>query len=107
MKKLSFSILLLSLIFSFTANARDSFRLDNGKMITVGKKKYEIIELVGTPLSQSVVQVAVDNGQGGNPIHREVLVYKLEGSVGGLYLVELTIENGKVVLITSTQAKRI
>jgi hypothetical protein len=89
------------------ANAKSSFRLENGKLLSVGNSKSEIISLVGVPVYQDVEKVAIDNGQEGNPVKREVLMYKLEGSIGGIYLVVITIENNKVVSIASKQEDRI
>lgn len=107
MSKLSLSILLFTLLFTLNANAKSSFRLENGKLLSVGNSKSEIISLVGVPVYQDVEKVAIDNGQGGNPVKREVLMYKLKGSIGGIYLVVVTIENSKVVSIASKQEDRI
>ena len=101
------SIILLTLLLTFNANAKSSFRLDNGKLLSVGQSKSELIALAGVPIYQDVESVAIDNGQRANPIKREVWMYKLEGSIGGLYYVEVSIENNKVVLITSKQEDRI
>lgn len=101
------SIILLTLLLTFNANAKSSFRLDNGKLLSVGQSKSELIALAGVPIYQDVESVAIDNGQQSNPIKREVWMYKLEGSIGGLYYVEVSIENNKVVLITSKQEDRI
>lgn len=105
MKNFSHVILFCILTFSLTANA--SFRLKNGKLLTIGSSKSEIILLAGSPLYQDLEKIAVDNGQGNNPIKREVLTYKLKGSIGGLYLVVITVENNKVVSISSKQENRI
>ena len=101
------SIILLTLLLTFNANAKSSIRLDNGKLLSVGQSKSELIALAGVPIYQDVESVAIDNGQQANPIKREVWMYKLEGSIGGLYYVEVSIENNKVVLITSKQEDRI
>lgn len=107
MKKLSFSIIVLTLVFSFSVNAKGSFRLESGKLLSIGNSKSEIIALVGAPIYEDVETVAVDNGQEGTPVKREVLTYKLNGSIGGLYLVVVTVENSKVVSISSKQQQRI
>lgn len=107
MNKLSLSIILFTLLFTLNANAKSSFRLENGKLLSVGNSKSEIISLVGVPVYQDVEKVAIDNGQEGNPVKREVLMYKLKGSIGGIYLVVITIENSKVVSIASKQEDRI
>jgi len=100
-------LLLLSLFFTFNANAKSSFRLDNGKLLSVGQSKSEIIALAGVPIYQDVESEAIDNGQQTKPVKRELWIYKLEGSIGGLYYVEVSIENNEVVLITSKQENRI
>jgi len=107
MKKFSLSILLLALFFTLAANAKNSFRLENGKILSVGKSKSEVMALAGSPINRDVERVAVDNGQGNHSVKREVLMYKLKGSIGGLYLVVVTVENNKVVSITSKQEDRI
>ena len=107
MRKFSFSILLLTLLLSFAANAKSSFRLESGKNLRLGQSKFEVIALAGVPLYQDVERLAVDIGQGANPVKREILMYKVKGSIGGLYLVALTIENNKVVSISSKQEDRI
>ena len=105
MKTFNYAVLLLIIIFSCDVNA--SFRLKNGKLISVGSSKSEIISLVGSPLSKDVEQIAIDNGTVDNPIKREILTYQLKGSIGGLYLVVITVENNKVVSISSKQENRI
>lgn len=107
MKKCSLSILLLALFFSLAVHAKNSFRLESGKILSVGKSKSEIIALAGAPMYQDVEQVAIDNGQVGKSVKREVLMYKLKGSIGGLYLVVVTVENNNVVSISSKQEDRI
>ena len=107
MNKLGLSIILFTLLFTLNANAKSSFRLENGKLLSVGNSKSEIISLVGVPVYQDVEKVAIDTGQEGNPVKREVLMYKLKGSIGGIYLVVVTIENSRVVSIASKQEDRI
>jgi len=105
MRIFSYIIILLIIIFSCDVNA--SFRLKNGKLLSVGSSKSEIISLVGSPLYKDVEQIAIDNGTGNNPIKREIFTYQLKGSIGGLYLVVITVENNKVVSISSKQENRI
>jgi len=105
MKK--FSLIILFSILTFTLNVNANFRLKNGQLLTVGSSKSEIISLAGSPLYQDLEKIAVDNGRGDEPIKREVLTYKLKGSIGGLYLVVITVENNKVVSISSKQENRI
>ncbi|WP_019617276.1 hypothetical protein [Psychromonas ossibalaenae] len=107
MKKFNLPILVLVLLFSTAVSAKNSFRLENGNILSVGKSKSEIIALAGTPIYQGVERVAIDNGQGDNPVNREVLMYKLNGSIGGLYIVVVTVENNIVVSITFKQEDRI
>ena len=107
MNKLGLSIILFTLLFTLNANAKSSFRLENGKLLSVGNSKSEIISLVGVPVYQDVEKVAIDTGQEGNPVKREVLMYKLKGSIGGIYLVVVTIENSRVVSIASKHEDRI
>lgn len=41
------------------------------------------------------------------PVKREILTYRLTGSIGGMYLVVVTIENSKVVSVTAKQEGRL
>jgi len=106
MQKVKFSILLV-LLFSLGVQAKSSFRLDNGNLLSVGKSKSEIIMLVGVPIYEDVEQIAIDSGVGDSSVKREILTYKLKGSIGGFYLVVVTVENNKVVYIESKQYNRI
>ena len=92
MNKLKIILLLSLMSCALVAQAAGSFRLMSGKLISSGQSKSETI--------------GVDEGGGGHPIKREVLTYKLDGSIGGEYLVIITVENNTVVSITSKQTSR-
>lgn len=101
-------LLLFSLLsFGLAANASGSFRLNSGKMISTGQSKAEVVALAGAPLYQEVETIAIDQGNTGTPIKREILTYKLNGSIGGEYLVVVTLENNSAVAITSKQISRL
>ncbi|WP_022961088.1 hypothetical protein [Halopseudomonas pelagia] len=106
MNKLKIILLLSLMSCALVAQAAGSFRLMSGKLISSGQSKSEIIAVVGVPLYQDVETIGVDEGGGGHPIKREVLTYKLDGSIGGEYLVIITVENNTVVSITSKQTSR-
>lgn len=92
---------------SLTVQAGTSFRLDTGKLLKEGQTKPEVIALAGAPLSQEIETIAVDDGRGGDPVKRETLTYRLNGTIGGMYLVVVVVENGNVVSIWSRQEERI
>jgi hypothetical protein len=105
MKMMMFLSLLLC---SAVAGAADSFRLSNGSLIASGKSKAEVIALAGDPLYQDVETIAVDRGDGASrPVKREILTYRLAGSIGGMYLVVVTVENSTVVSVTAKQEGRL
>lgn len=99
--------LLLLLVVTFSAQASGNFRQPNGTVIAEGNRKSEVIALAGAPLYQDTETLAVDSGAGGNPVKREILTYRLEGSIGGMYLVVITIENNKVIAVESKQESRL
>lgn len=107
MKKLKFFVFVSMLCCALTAQALESFRLANGSLIATGKSKAEIIALAGDPLYQDVETIAVDAGHGRRPVKREILTYRLAGSIGGMYLVVVTLENSTVVAVTAKQEGRI
>ncbi|MBB3062333.1 hypothetical protein [Microbulbifer rhizosphaerae] len=107
MKKLKIALFGVIVAIAFSAHAKGSFRLPNGKLILEGKSKQEIIYIAGAPMYQEVETIAVDEGTGGTPIKREILTYRLPGSLGGMSLVVVTIENNKVVSVESKQESRI
>lgn len=107
MNSVKLLILLSLLSFGLAANASGSFRLNSGKMISTGQSKAEVIALAGTPLYQDSETIAIDQGGTSTPIKREILTYKLRGSIGGDYLVVITLENNSAVSITSKQFSRL
>ncbi|MCK7598806.1 hypothetical protein M0G74_16145 [Microbulbifer sp. CAU 1566] len=106
MKKLKFTLFSVLLVTAFFAHANGSFRLPNGKLIQEGKSKQEVIYIAGAPMYSEVETIAVDEGNGGTPIKREILSYRLPSSLGGMSLVVVTIENNKVVSVESKQESR-
>jgi hypothetical protein len=107
MKKLRLvMILLLSTVTA--ASAADSFRLSNGSLIATGKSKADLIALAGDPMYHDVETFAVDTGAGiRRPVKREILTYRLNGSIGGMYLVVVTVENSTIVSVTAKQEGRL
>ena len=106
MKNAIVVLFVLSFFLAFGAQAAGSFRLDSGRLISTGQSKSEVLVLAGEPLYQEVETIAVDQGGDEDPVKREVLTYKLNGSIGGEYLVVVTLENNTVVAITSKQTSR-
>lgn len=107
LKALKTLIAISAVFYALSASASGSFRLSDGKLIAAGKSKSEVIAIAGAPVHQEVETIAVDVGQDRKPVKREILTYRLEGSIGGMYLVEVTLENGKVVSVTSKQEDRL
>lgn len=107
MKKLKLFVFVSMLCCALTAQALESFRLANGSLIATGKSKAEIIALAGDPLSEDVETIAVDVGDARKPVKREILTYRLAGSIGGMHLLVVTVENGTVVSVAAKQEGRI
>jgi hypothetical protein len=106
--KLKVVLFLALLSCALVAGAADSFRLANGSLISAGKSKAEVIALAGEPLYHDVETIAVDTGEGARrPVKRESMTYRLPGSIGGMYLVVVTVENGSVVAVTAKQEGRL
>lgn len=93
-------------LLSMKVAASESFRLENGKLLLVGQSKSELISLAGVPLYEDVQTVAIDTGEGNSPTKKETLTYRLAGSIGGFYLVEVKLENSVVTSIIKKQEKR-
>lgn len=51
--------------------------------------------------------IAVDVGNAQTSVKREILTYRLAGSIGGKYLLVVTVENSVVVSVTARQEGRI
>lgn len=101
-----FLVTVAALTFS-TQAAACGFRLDDGKLLRCGMKRIDVIALAGEPVSKDVDTLGVDTGE---PVKGETIEtwsYRLQGDIGGEYLVSLTLKAGKVVAISSKQLERI
>ncbi|WP_417703939.1 hypothetical protein [Rheinheimera aquimaris] len=101
-----FLMTVAALTFSIQATAC-GFRLDDGKLLRCGMKRIDVIALAGEPVSKDVDTLGVDTGE---PVKGETIEtwsYRLQGDIGGEYLVSLTLKAGKVVAINSKQLERI
>ncbi|HBN89026.1 DUF2845 domain-containing protein [Rheinheimera aquimaris] len=101
-----FLMTVVALTFSIQATAC-GFRLDDGKLLRCGMKRIDVIALAGEPVSKDVDTLGVDTGE---PVKGETIEtwsYRLQGDIGGEYLVSLTLKAGKVVAINSKQLERI
>lgn len=103
--KLFFSAV-AALLISAQAGAC-GFRLEDGKLLRCGMKRIEVLALVGEPIAKDVETLGVDTGE---PVKGETIEtwsYRLQGDIGGEYLVSLTLKAGKVAAISSKQSDRI
>ncbi len=106
--KISKFIKLGVLVITFAANsawASGSFRLDNGKLIYSGMSKTELMSVAGSPMSTETIPKINKDGE---QVHsdEQILIYKLQGSIGGEHLIEARVMNGKVVALDATQSNR-
>lgn len=101
-----FLVTVAAMTFSTQATAC-GFRLDDGKLLRCGMKRIDVIALAGEPVSKDVDTLGVDTGE---PVKGETIEtwsYRLQGDIGGEYMVSLTLKAGKVVAINSKQLERI
>lgn len=94
------------LIFSQQV-AACGFRLDDGKLLRCGMSRIDIVAAAGEPASKDIETLGVDTGE---PVKGETIEtwsYRLQGDIGGQYLVSLTLKAGKVVAINTKQLGRI
>ena len=98
-----------------TADASDSFRLENGNLIRTGLTKLELLAIVGPPMMTEDIMQRVERPQNSTTqqiitnhqvLDEQRLTYQLAGSIGGDYLVEVTIRQGKVTAVHSVQLNR-
>ena len=101
-------ILLLASITMFSSFAASAcgFRLQDGKLLTCGMSRIELLDRAGEPVSKDVEvhAVSIEPGQAGQRI--ETWSYILPGSIGGNYLVSITLVQGKITAIESRQQRR-
>lgn len=101
-----FLVTVAAMTFSTQATAC-GFRLDDGKLLRCGMKRIDVVALAGEPVSKDVDTLGVDTGE---PVKGETIEtwsYRLQGDIGGEYMVSLTLKAGKVVAISSKQLERI
>ncbi len=99
-------ILLAGLLSSFVVNAGQSFRLLDGDLVHTGMTKIEVLDKLGQPLMKDVETVGVDQGEGLKGKKVESWSYRLDGSIGGEYLVTVTFNGDKATSINSIQRNR-
>lgn len=101
-----FLTVIAALVFS-AQSAACGFRLDDGKLLRCGMTRIEVMSLAGEPVSKDVDTLGVDTGEVGKGETVETWSYRLQGDIGGEYLVSLTLKAGKVTAISSKQRERI
>ncbi|MBZ9610684.1 hypothetical protein [Rheinheimera maricola] len=94
------------LLVASQANAC-GFRLNDGKLLKCGMTRIEVMAVAGEPLAKDIETTAVDSGE---PVKGETIEtwsYRLQGDIGGEYLVSVTLSAGKVSAIYRKQQGRI
>ncbi|WP_105189667.1 DUF2845 domain-containing protein [Pseudoalteromonas sp. T1lg48] len=99
-------IYLLLTLCSTAVLAGQSFRLADGDLVYIGMNKIEVLDKLGEPLMKDVQSVGVDKGEGFAGKKTEVWSYRLEGDIGGEYLVSVTFKGDKATSIDSKQRNR-
>ena len=82
-------------------------RLDDGKLLRCGMKRVDVMAVAGEHLSKDIDTLGTDTGAPVKGETTETWSYRLQGDIGGEYLVSLTLKAGKVVAISSKQLERI
>ncbi|MDR6982628.1 hypothetical protein J2X32_001246 [Rheinheimera pacifica] len=94
------------LLFAAQASAC-GFRLSDGKLLSCGMTRIEVLSLAGEPVARDVETLGVDIGEPVKGTTVETWSYRLKGDIGGEYLVSLTLRGGKVTAIDSKQQGRL
>lgn len=103
-KFMTCSIFVITVLMN-SAWASESFRLDNGKLIYTGMSKLALQNVAGQPISTETIQHLNKHGEHVDSDEQR-FIYKLEGSIGGEYLVEARLSRGKVIALEVTQSNR-
>jgi hypothetical protein len=105
--RLSIYLCLALLLASFNSQAGNSFRLENGRLITTGMSSIEVLDLIGEPLTRDTRAqgLSLDQVFVGKTI--ETWSYLITGSIGGEYYLTLIIEDGIVAEVYSKQRGRL
>lgn len=107
MRKFIATMLMALSVCVVIAHAAGGFRLANGKLIEVGQTRSAVLALAGKPLDRHVERTGIHAGRGRGSVKEEVLTFRLTGSIGGKYLVVVTVENNRVVAVRSKQMDRL
>ena len=105
-RKLNLFVVILLLSLPILANAEVSFRIPDGRLLKVGMSRIEVISMLGEPLSKDIETHGISTEPAYEGKKTETWSYILEGSIGGTYLVNLTLEGGIVVAIYAKQQGR-
>ncbi|PAJ76009.1 hypothetical protein CJF42_01860 [Pseudoalteromonas sp. NBT06-2] len=100
-------LFLVSFVFTTSASACDSFRLNNGDLLRCDIDRIELLAKVGQPISKDVDSIGVNDGENKSGTTKETWSYILKADIGGDFLVSVKIENSKVVNISSKQKDRL
>ena len=100
------SLLVIVFSFSLSSEAQESFRLSGGHLLKIGMTRIEVVSTVGEPLSKDIETHGISTEPAYTGKKIETWTYRLEGSIGGTYLVSLTLESGVVVAIYTKQQGR-
>ncbi|MCC5852945.1 MAG: DUF2845 domain-containing protein, partial [Alkalimonas sp.] len=82
------------------------FRLSDGRLLSCGMSRIELLDRAGEPLSKDVEVHAVSQEPTVAGRRVETWSYMLKGDIGGNYLVSIRLENGRVTAIESQQQRR-
>lgn len=106
--RLVFSVLVLLLPLTFMTFSAEAcgFRLSDGRLLSCGMSRIELLDRAGEPLSKDVEVHAVSDEPAVAGRRVETWSYIVKGDIGGNYLVSIRLENGRVTAIESQQQRR-
>lgn len=82
------------------ATGADSFRFDNGRLVTDGMSRIEVLARVGPPLTTTTLSI----GLNGFP-SREQWLYRSPGAIAGAYWISIVFEGDTVIEVRAERER--
>lgn len=93
--------------FSINLWAQTGFRIESGKLISLGDQKSDVYELLGEPIFKDKETQGIDTGEQNSGTSVETWVYQVNGDLGGKFQLTLKFNGSELVTLTSKQLERI
>lgn len=82
------------------ASRADSFRLENGRLITDGMSRIEVLSRAGPPLTTTLLSIGIN----GMP-SREQWLYRAPGSISGAYWISVIFEGDTAIEVRAERER--